>query len=338
MRRLTAKMVRSGLVTAWRFAGWPTSRSPSSLNATIEGVVRMPSAFSITFGVLPSITATHEFVVPRPMPMTLPMVLTSSLYCGRSAGSCSAPGRENPHHWRPPADPPNAMPPSAASLAHIGGQLFPARHAFTDSRAAPALASNDTSDTPTVAYFCPPSGAKIGSMRCPARLLLVLAILLNATAVRSADVDYPPGSRLGMVPPSGMVISKNFVGYEDANHNAAIILASLPPDAYSELDKTVTAEALRRQGVRLDRREPLSLPSGKAFLVTARQEVDKTKFRKWILIGSAPGLTALVTVQIPENATTVYPDSAIRAALATLAVRASVPTEEQLGLLPFRIG
>jgi hypothetical protein len=175
-------------------------------------------------------------------------------------------------------------------------------------------------------------------MRCPARLLLVLAILLNATAVRSADVDYPPGSRLGMVPPSGMVISKNFVGYEDANHNAAIILASLPPDAYSELDKTVTAEALRRQGVRLDRREPLSLPSGKAFLVTARQEVDKTKFRKWILIGSAPGLTALVTVQIPENATTVYPDSAIRAALATLAVRASVPTEEQLGLLPFRIG
>ena len=41
-------MVFSGLVTAWRFAGWPTSRSPSSVKATIEGVVRMPSAFSIT--------------------------------------------------------------------------------------------------------------------------------------------------------------------------------------------------------------------------------------------------------------------------------------------------
>src|SRR5882757_5480783 len=35
----------------------------------------MPSAFSITFGVLPSITATHEFVVPRSIPMTFPMVL-----------------------------------------------------------------------------------------------------------------------------------------------------------------------------------------------------------------------------------------------------------------------
>ena len=39
-------MVLSGLVTAWRLAGWPTSRSPSSVKATIEGVVRMP------FGVL----------------------------------------------------------------------------------------------------------------------------------------------------------------------------------------------------------------------------------------------------------------------------------------------
>src|SRR5215471_4858972 len=77
MRRFTAKKVRSGLVTAWRLAGWPTRRSPSSVKATIDGVVRMPSAFSITFEFLPSITATHEFVVPRSIPMTFPMVLLS---------------------------------------------------------------------------------------------------------------------------------------------------------------------------------------------------------------------------------------------------------------------
>src|SRR5712671_6557404 len=35
----------------------------------------MPSAFSMTLAVLPSITATHEFVVPRSIPMTFPMVL-----------------------------------------------------------------------------------------------------------------------------------------------------------------------------------------------------------------------------------------------------------------------
>src|SRR5689334_20173397 len=81
-------MVFSGLVTAWRLAGWPTRRSPSSVKATIEGVVRIPSAFSMTFGVLPSMTATHELVVPRSMPMTLPMVLP--LNCGRPAGPLGA--------------------------------------------------------------------------------------------------------------------------------------------------------------------------------------------------------------------------------------------------------
>ena len=65
-----AKKVFSGLVTAWRLAGWPTRLSPSSVKATIEGVVRMPSAFSITLGFLPSMTATQELVVPRSMPIT----------------------------------------------------------------------------------------------------------------------------------------------------------------------------------------------------------------------------------------------------------------------------
>src|SRR6516164_164545 len=73
IRRLIAKNVFSGLVTAWRLAACPTRRSPESVNATIEGVVRMPSLFSITLAFLPSITATQEFVVPRSIPMTLLM-------------------------------------------------------------------------------------------------------------------------------------------------------------------------------------------------------------------------------------------------------------------------
>ena len=40
----------------------------------MEGVVLAPSEFSITRGVLPSITATQEFVVPRSIPITLPIV------------------------------------------------------------------------------------------------------------------------------------------------------------------------------------------------------------------------------------------------------------------------
>ena len=43
-----------------------------------DGVVRPPSAFEITVGSPPSRTAMHELVVPRSMPMTLPIVCTCS--------------------------------------------------------------------------------------------------------------------------------------------------------------------------------------------------------------------------------------------------------------------
>ena len=167
--------------------------------------------------------------------------------------------------------------------------------------------------------------------------LLGLAIALGAPSVYAAEAVYPPGSRIGMVPPAGMVASNNFIGFEDASANAAIILAALPAEAYAELEKSVSADALKRQGVILEKRESMLLPTGKAFVVIGRQEIDKTKVRKWILIGSSSNLTALVTVQIPDSAKDVYSDATVRATLSTLAIRATVPVDEQLSLLPFRV-
>src|SRR5687767_15932046 len=77
MKRLIEKTVFSGLVTAWRLATWPTSRSPVLVNATTDGVSRPPSGLVITTGSPPSITATTEFVVPRSMPIIL--LITSLL-------------------------------------------------------------------------------------------------------------------------------------------------------------------------------------------------------------------------------------------------------------------
>src|SRR5215211_3087648 len=73
MKRLTENTVFSGLVTAWRLATVPTRRSPLPVKATTEGVVRAPSAFSTTVGSPPSSTAMHELVVPRSMPIVLPI-------------------------------------------------------------------------------------------------------------------------------------------------------------------------------------------------------------------------------------------------------------------------
>src|SRR5207244_11760211 len=66
----------SDLVIALRFAISPTSRSPLSGIPTADGVVRAPSPLAITTGSPPDIIATHEFVVPRSIPITLPMCLS----------------------------------------------------------------------------------------------------------------------------------------------------------------------------------------------------------------------------------------------------------------------
>ena len=78
MKRLIEKIVFCGFVTCWRFAGAPTSRWPSFVNATTDGVVRPPSAFGMTVGSPPSSTAMQEFVVPRSMPIVFAMCSESS--------------------------------------------------------------------------------------------------------------------------------------------------------------------------------------------------------------------------------------------------------------------
>ncbi|KAH7902823.1 hypothetical protein BJ138DRAFT_965117, partial [Hygrophoropsis aurantiaca] len=57
-----------------RCAGRPTKRPPCLVNATMDGVVRALSEFSITRADFPSMMETHEFVVPGSIPMPGPGV------------------------------------------------------------------------------------------------------------------------------------------------------------------------------------------------------------------------------------------------------------------------
>ena len=86
IRRFTAKNVEPVLVTAWRLAAKPTIFS-DPLKATYDGVVRKPSAFSSTRGLSPSITATHEYVVPRSMPITSPWTFSVEARRANAAGA-----------------------------------------------------------------------------------------------------------------------------------------------------------------------------------------------------------------------------------------------------------
>lgn len=173
-----------------------------------------------------------------------------------------------------------------------------------------------------------------------ATLLIATLATLAASALPAwgADTVFPAGSRVGLVPPAGMVKSEAFNGFEDPQKNAAILIATLPTAAYSQLEKTASSEAMRKQGIKVEKREPMRLSVGKAFLIFGRQVAEKQRYQKWLLVASAADFTVLVTVQVPELEKAAYPETAIRDALKSLAVRASVPDDEQLGLLPFKVG
>jgi len=169
--------------------------------------------------------------------------------------------------------------------------------------------------------------------------LLVLLVLVLMPAIReaaAADAVFPPGSRLGLVPLTGMVPSRTFQGFEEPGTNAAIVLTVLPANAYEQLAKSMVPEAMKKEGIEVERREDLALPAGKAFILIGRQTIEKTRYRKWLLIAAADDLTALVNVQVPEQASN-YSEDGVRAAFATLAVRPHIPEAEQLSLVPFKI-
>jgi hypothetical protein len=181
-----------------------------------------------------------------------------------------------------------------------------------------------------------------GMDRHPARLLFATALLVAMLAApapsATAETIFPTASRIGLAPPPGMHASKSFPGFEDRDNNAFIRLIALPGKAFAELEKTMSSDVLKKQGLAIEKRESFPMPSGKGLLIIAQQSTGNARIRKWLLLAPLGDVTALASVEIPLSVVARYPAPAIRAALATLAARPEVPVDEQLALVPFKLG
>ncbi len=171
-----------------------------------------------------------------------------------------------------------------------------------------------------------------------ARTAAALAVVaLAAAAARAADPVYPLASHVGLVAPGDMKPSQRFRGFEDPATGASILILEVPPQAFAEVERQMTAEALKEQGMTEETRETVTLASGKGLLISGEQTVDAKKLRKWIFLASGAELGALIAVQVPDEAKAKYPDADVKAALMSTSVRASVPIDEQMRLLPITI-
>ncbi len=170
--------------------------------------------------------------------------------------------------------------------------------------------------------------------------LMIFAIFaLPAPSVGAPAPIFPPGSHIGLVPPPGMVPSKTFPGFVDPNDSGVgMVIGALPAGTFDEIEKTFTAEELKKQGVTLEKRDTIQLGIGKGLLVIGTQVFpDKRQYRKWLLFVPMQGLTVALTMQAPVDAT-AYTDAVVRAALSTIVARPNVPQSEYLSLLPFTVG
>jgi len=166
--------------------------------------------------------------------------------------------------------------------------------------------------------------------------LLFLALAFGAPA-HAAEPVFPPGLRVGLVPLAGMVPSTKFPGFEHPDRTMAILIGEFPAAAYAEVEKGLGTDTLKAQGFAVETREPVASPELNGALIVGQQETQGIAVRRWLLVGEVGGITALVSVEVQQAAVMNTTDAMVRAALQTVTVRAAVPNEEQLTLLPYNL-
>ncbi|MEJ0074574.1 MAG: hypothetical protein WDO17_03855 [Alphaproteobacteria bacterium] len=172
----------------------------------------------------------------------------------------------------------------------------------------------------------------------PLRLLIPLVLsLVLGTAAFAAEPVFPPGSRIGLEPPSGMAAATSFQGFEDRTNRVVLLISEVSAQTYDKIAQDFTPEVIRQSGMEEISRETLPLASGEALLVVTRQEQNGTALRKWALLARSDDLTVTIIGVVPEAAREAYPDAALRAAFASVVVRAKLTPDEMLAVLPYRL-
>ncbi|MBR0720191.1 hypothetical protein [Bradyrhizobium manausense] len=167
------------------------------------------------------------------------------------------------------------------------------------------------------------------------RPLAALALLVvSAFPALAADAVYPPGLRLGMVPLVGLSKAKTFPGFENEDGSVKVLITELPPAAYNEVVSAFNTNPAGANGIKPDK---IETPAGLAYFTTESGKAGDAPVKRYSMIVPGTGFSGYVAVQVPENASKIYTDEAVRQMFATATIRKEVSADEQIGLLPFKI-
>ena len=172
------------------------------------------------------------------------------------------------------------------------------------------------------------------------RLLLLTWLLAVPAATAAAQPAFPTGSPIGLEPAADLKPTGRFPGFEDPERKVIVSIIDLPAAGYEEVLKTAFAES--PPGMRNVTRESFPYRNGIGYLLTADATEEGVEWRRFYLIAIPFGVpadaqfVAFVKVGVPQAAREAYSDEVVRGMLASTTFR-SVPVEEQLAQLPFRL-
>jgi len=166
--------------------------------------------------------------------------------------------------------------------------------------------------------------------------LLATAIMSMSLlrAALAADAVFPPGVRIGLAPLVGLVKAKTFSGFETEDQSVKVLLTELPAAAYGEGKNASAANPAGAGGVKP---ESIETAVGTAYYTVENGRDGAAAVRRYSMILPGSGFSGYVAVQIPESASRIYTDDAVRQMFASAVVRKEVPVEEQLSMMPFKV-
>src|ERR1700744_397342 len=170
----------------------------------------------------------------------------------------------------------------------------------------------------------------------PLRFLSALALLIATLCPAfAADTVFPPSIRVGLTPLVGLVPAKTFAGFGTADHSVKVVVAELPAAAYTEVSNTFKAEATN--GTPGPKPESIETAAGTAYYTVEDATDGKTRVRRYPMMLPGTAFAGYVAAQVPEDASKIYTDDAVRKMFATATIRKEVPVEEQLAQMPFKL-
>ena len=150
-------------------------------------------------------------------------------------------------------------------------------------------------------------------------LLLISCSFANARSAPFAQTKHVkvPGTKVSLVPPTGLKPSERFPGFWDEETSSSIVITEMPAP-YSEIANSFTKEALATKGMSLLSKKEISLNGRPGIMLHVEQEARSIAFLKWMVVTGDEKETVLITATFPEKMKAQLSSAMEKSALSVL--------------------